>query len=560
MTEIADIADAYVSALAALHPNMATSLGLPGAETRLTDFSPDGHAARAALREATRRDLERAEPQDERDRIARDVMLERFDAERESDDADDHLRSLNILASPFQSTRSVFDLMPRDGEEQWAQIAARMGAVPEALRRYRASLAAGLDADLTAAQRQVRGLIEQARVWTGEGGFFDNLAAEGSEPHPSLERDLLDGAQAANGAYRETAEWLSNTYLPRANEHDPVGPERYRRAARAFNGLILDLEETYQWGWDELWRIQTEMQHTAERIRPGATVAEAIHILETDDDRAIEGEDAFRRWMQDTQDDTIASMHGVHFDIAEPIRRIEAMIAPPGGALAMYYTGPSEDFSRPGRTWYPTGGQTRFPLWRELSVCYHEGVPGHHLQIGTTRWLGDALNRYQRLLAGTSGYVEGWALYAERLMHELGYLEDPAYYMGLLSSQALRAARVVVDIGMHLELQIPQQEPYHGGETWRPDLALPFLRERSHFPEQMLASEVDRYLGWPGQAISYKVGEREWLAARESAKQAAGSSFNLKQFHQQTLELGPMGLAQLRRETATTQDRPAAHP
>lgn len=549
-TEIADIADAYVSALAALHPNMATSLGLPGAETRLTDFSPDGHAARAALREATRRDLERAEPQDERDRVARDVMLERFDAERESDDADDQLRSLNILASPFQNTRSVFDLMPRDGEEQWAQIAARMGAVPEALRQYRASLAAGLEADLTAAQRQVRGLIEQARVWTSEGGFFDNLAAEGAERHSSLERDLLDGARAANRAYGEMAEWLGSDYLPRANERDPVGPERYRRAARAFNGIVLDLEETYQWGWDELWRIQSEMRETAERIRPGAGVAEAIGILETDDERAIEGEDAFRQWMQDTQDDTIASMHGVHFDIAEPIRRIEAMIAPPDGALAMYYTGPSEDFSRPGRTWYPTGGQTRFPLWRELSVCYHEGVPGHHLQIGTTRWLGDALNRYQRLLAGTSGYVEGWALYAERLMHELGYLEDPAYYMGLLSSQALRAARVVVDIGMHLELEIPQQESYHGGEIWRPELALPFLLERSFFPEQMLTSEVDRYLGWPGQAISYKVGEREWLAARESAKQAAGASFDLKQFHQQTLELGPMGLAQLRRETA----------
>ena len=99
-------------------------------------------------------------------------------------------------------------------------------------------------------------------------------------------------------------------------------------------------------------------------------------------------------------------LNGEHFDIPEPVRQIEAMIAPPGGALAMYYTGPTEDFSRPGRTWYPTGGATRFPLWRELSVCYHEGVPGHHLQIGTTRWLGERLSRFQRLLAGTSGYVE----------------------------------------------------------------------------------------------------------------------------------------------------------
>ncbi|HJN92418.1 MAG TPA: DUF885 domain-containing protein, partial [Dehalococcoidia bacterium] len=245
---------------------------------------------------------------------------------------------------------------------------------------------------------------------------------------------------------------------------------------------------------------------------------------------------------------TIASFDGVHFDIPEPVKTIEAMIAPPGGALAMYYTGPSEDFSRPGRTWYPTGGKTRFPLWSEVSVAYHEGVPGHHLQIAQVRYLGESLSRYQRLLAGTSGYVEGWALYAERLMGELGYLENPDYYMGLLSSQALRAVRVVIDIGMHLELDIPEREPHHRGETWTPELALPFLIERSFFPEKMLASEVDRYLGFPGQAISYKVGERVWLAARDAARHRAGDEFDLKAWHTRALNLGPMGLAQMERE------------
>ncbi len=120
----------------------------------------------------------------------------------------------------------------------------------------------------------------------------------------------------------------------------------------------------------------------------------------------------------------------MHFDIPEPVQRVEAMIAPPGGAAAMYYTGPAEDFSRPGRTWYPTLGKTRFPLWGEVSICYHEGVPGHHLQIGQVRYLADTLSRYQRTLAGTSGHAEGWALYAERLMGELGYLDDPAYELG----------------------------------------------------------------------------------------------------------------------------------
>ncbi len=541
---VADISDWYVEALAAAHPNMANSLGIAGRETELTDYSPDGHEERSAIRRRAETALRDAQIASERDRVARDVMLERFDYEAELESQREHLRSLNILASPLQNTRQVFDLMPRETEEDHARIVERMAAVPEALQRYRASLETGMAEDIVVAQRQVRGAIEQCRVWAGasSASFFHNLLND-------LGIDGADSAAAiAAQAYAALGDWLQEVYLPQANPRDPVGRERYQAASRGFNGIELDLDETYQWGWEELWRIQSEMERTAERIKPGASTAEAIEILESDDARAIEGEDAFREWMQQTQDETMQALLGAHFDIAEPVQRIEAMIAPPGGALAMYYTGPSEDFSRPGRTWYPTGGATRFPLWRELSICYHEGVPGHHLQIGTTRYLGDQLTRYQRLLAGTSGYVEGWALYAERLMAELGYLEDPAFYMGLLSSQAMRAARIVVDIGLHLELRIPDHEPYHGGETWRPEIALPFMIERSFFPEQMLASEVDRYLGWPGQAISYKVGEREWLAARESARQAQGAAFDLKRFHKSALELGPMGLQQLRDE------------
>ncbi len=558
LSSVAAISDWYVDALAAASPNMATGLGIPGRETELTDYSPDGHAERSAIRRQAESALRSLAIDNDRDRVARDVMLERFDYEAELEAQQEHLRSLNVLASPLQNTRQIFDLMPRETEEDHANLVERMGAVPEALERYRASLSAGMDQGIVVAQRQVRGGIAQCRAWSGLGPPQPSAAspARGSKSSPSFFQQLceelgIDGganATAAEQGYAAMADWLEHEYLPRANPLDPVGRERYQAASRGFNGIELDLDETYQWGWEELWRIQDEMAKTAERISPGASVPEAIAILESDDARAIEGEDAFREWMQQTQDETLQALLGTHFDIAEPVQRIEAMIAPPGGALAMYYTGPSEDFSRPGRTWYPTGGASRFPLWRELSVCFHEGVPGHHLQIGTTRYLGDQLTRYQRLLAGTSGYVEGWALYAERLMAEMGYLEDPAYYMGLLSSQALRAVRVVIDIGMHLELEIPEREPYHGGETWTPELALPFLIERSFFPEKMLASEVDRYLGWPGQAISYKVGEREWLAARDSAKQSLGPEFDLKSFHKSALELGPMGLQQLRDE------------
>src|SRR5690606_25915398 len=186
--------------------------------------------------------------------------------------------------------------------------------------------------------------------------------------------------------------------------------------------------------------------------------------------------------------------------------------------------------------------------WSEVSVAYHEGVPGHHLQIAMVRYLSEELSRFQRLMGSTSGYSEGWALYAERLMGELGYLDKPDYELGMLVSQAFRAARVVVDIGMHLELAVPRDSAWHGGETWTPELALELIPPRTPCDEAFARSEVDRYLGVPGQAISYKVGERYWLAARDAARAAEGESFNLKAWHAKALSTGPMGLDQLRRE------------
>ena len=398
-------------------------------------------------------------------------------------------------------------------------------------------------------RRQVVACVQQAETWSGTDdaasrpfftGLVERFDAAGIAS-PALRANLAQRAERATAAYAAFARYLADEYSPHADAPDAVGPERYALFSRSFNGIDLDLAETYAWGWDELYRIEHAMREVGERILPGAPLTDVIAHLEADPNRVVEGVDAFQAWLQDLMDRTIAELDGTHFDIPEPVKRVEAMIAPPGGAAAMYYTGPSEDFSRPGRTWYPTLGKTRFPLWGEVSICYHEGVPGHHLQIAQVRYLADRLSRYQRTLAGSSGHAEGWALYAERLMGELGYLDDPAYELGMLRAQAMRAVRVVVDIGMHLELPIPERERYHGGETWTPELALPFVIERSWFPEDFMRSEVDRYLGMPAQAISYKVGERVWLGARDAAKAHAGAAFDLKEFHRHALDLGPDG-------------------
>ena len=520
----------------------------------MTDYSPDGQAARAALDRTTLAELSQIRLLTESDRLAVEVMRERLQVAIDQDQAGERLRDLRIIGSPFQSIRQCFDLMATATDADWEVIAARMERVPQALASFEAALREGQRRGVVAARRQALVCADQGATWSGQKTarpFFEALAAKSEArgtDNAILQRRLGAAAQRASEAYAQASRFLREEYAAAAAERDAVGSERYTLWARAFLGTAIDLDETYRWAWEELHRIEDRMAVVAGRIVPGEALPAVVHLLETDPTWSIEGVDAFRDWLQALMDRTIAELDGTHFDIPEPVKRVEAMIAPPGGAAAMYYTRPSEDFRRPGRTWYPTLGKTRFPLWGEVSTAYHEGVPGHHLQLAQLTYRAADLNRFQRVAAFVPGYSEGWALYAERLMGELGYLENPAYELGMLRAQAFRAMRVVVDIGVHVGLQIPANEAYHPAETWSPGLMLPFAIEHGHHPEDFLRSEVDRYLGWPGQAICYKVGERAWLAVREQARGRGGAAFNLKAFHNRALNLGPMGLAQLGRE------------
>ena len=531
---VRSIADEHVERSALLDPLSATGRGIVGHDAEMTDLSPAGVEARAEHHRSTVAALRAVAVDGERDRVARDVLLERLGVSIEQDEAGEQYRPLNILGSPVQRVRQVFDLMAKETDEDWAVLGERLGKVPAGLDGFRETLRAGMDRGLVSARRQALACADQADTWAAPGSFFDGLVAD----RPSL----VGAAADARAAYGSLAAFLRDEYAPAAAVEDGVGRERYGPWVRAFNGIELDVDETYRWGWDELQRIEAEMASVAERILPGGGLAAAIEHLEAEGSPAIEGEDAFRAWLQDLMDRTVDELDGVHFDIPARVRRVEAMIAPPGGAAAMYYTGPSEDFSRPGRTWYPTQGRTRFPLWGEVSIAYHEGVPGHHLQVGQVRHLADELTRFQRAVF-VSGHGEGWALYAERLMDELGYLDDPAHRLGYLRAQAFRAARVVVDIGLHVGLRSPDT-----GSPWTPETADTFLLAHSWFPPEFVASEVIRYLGLPGQAISYKVGERVWLDARAEVQARSGAAFDLKAFHARALDLGPMGLDQLRRE------------
>ncbi len=546
-TPVDALAEAHFDAVVAASPLEATYLGVPGHDGEIDDFSPDGYDHRAQLARTTLTRLDALRPVDDIDRVTVAALRERLGVQLEIAEAGYERMDVNIIASPLQACREIFDLMPTETDEQWATIATRMSRVPRALEQWTRTLGEAADRGRVSARRQIVECIAQCDELTGTDGYFDTLLSGprtgDGELDGAVRADLERSVTAAAVAYRRLGEALRDRLLHRAPEADGVGPERYRLALRSFLGATVDLAEAYAWGQDELARITEEMQRTADRIFPGAGVAEAAAALNADPAYRLEGTAALQAWMQQKADEAVAALAGVHFDIPEPIRTIECRIAPtPSGGI--YYTGPSDDFSRPGRMWWAVPkGVTEFGTWNELTTVYHEGVPGHHLQIGQTVHRRELLNRWRRMMCWSSGHGEGWALYAERLMAELGFLDDPGSHLGMLDAQSLRAARVVLDIGVHCGFEAPASV---GGGGWTYEKAWRFLTDHSRNPPEMLRFELHRYLGWPGQAPSYKIGERLWLQLREEVARREGPAFSLRDFHRRALDIGSVGLDVLR--------------
>jgi len=531
------LSDEYVEKGAAFSPMDCTQLGIPGFDDQLDDFSLS-HANRVA---AYARDvLHRAkalQPIDEIDRIAQAVLIERIEARLQLHDSREAYVAFGQIASPVAGIRQIFSIMTYETPEQVANAGKRLAAVSGALHSWRDCLEEVQAEGHRTARRQV--LAVAAQLQAHADGSYSKLAAE-IAPNNS---DVAAAAKSAEAACTEMASWLIEIHAPRSAEADGVGEKRYAPWARYFTGAELDLHATYEWGKKDLAAINDRMWRAAAKIAPHCkTLAEVAAFCESSDHLKIHGADNLLHQLKEFTEAAIKKVDGIYFDIDDRVRFCDARLAPEGSAAAPYYMPPSEDLKRPGTTWYPTLGNESFNFWHIASTWYHEAVPGHHLQCATAIIEKDRLTRFQRTGAWISGYGEGWALYAERFMDELGAFDDPALELGYLSGQALRAARIVVDIGMHLGFDD------FDGKPWSAESAFTLMVERALIDPEFAQSEIERYLSWPGQAISYKVGERIWLEIRDETKERLGDQFDIRAYHNYALKIGPMGLDSLRTE------------
>ncbi len=477
-------------------------------------------------------------------RLAARVMLGRFEESERGHEAGDHFRTLRHLGSPYHRLMGVFSVMPTENPEDRDNVVERLITIDHPLADYRELLTAGIDRDITVAGRQTRSIIEQTRRAATDPATFSRLVNE-LEKNGLGSSKLVSATERARVAIGEFGEWLEHSYLPHSIDEDAVGPEVYARSADRLVGLDVDPHEAYQWGWGEFHRLRAEMVRVAEKIDPGAGVDAVKEYLENDPSATVQGTDALLSFVENLLVRAVDELSGVHFEVPDRIRRVTVHLDPPGSPLGVHYVRPSEDFSRPGAIWYSVGDQKVFPIYQHVSTTYHEGFPGHHLQIATAMSQTEELSRYQRVLVFYPGYAEGWAMYAEVLMGELGYLADPRHYFGMLAKQMYRASRIVVDIGLHLGKRIDDSSPIAGGEPWTFETAVEFMTVYGFRTPAQGRAEVLRYLGWPGQAIGYKLGEREILSIRDDLR-SVGGSFDMKQFHSTLLGHGPMRLDLLR--------------
>ena len=537
-----------VDELVAAVPTLATYLGIPGHDHRWNDFSLAG---REGVADMFRNQLRRVRgivlSDDPWQHLARDVAVAELERNLEEFDAGEHLLDLNSLASGLQDMRDAFDQMDQESRTGWENIASRLHGLPKAVAGYCSLLEDARTMGSVVARRQVVEAIRQARNHAGDGSHFatfpSTLAATGVADD-ALAAAVAEGVGHARKAFNTIADYLENSYLAATVDRDAVGEDRYVRCAKHFLGSDLDPRSTYEWGWSEVKRLRDRMTTTAEEILAGGGIAATLELLLTDPGRAAHSQEEFRDLMLARQVTALGELDGVHFDVPEPIRTIDVKMTPPGGSLGAYYNGPSEDFTRPGTIWWSKGKAQHIPLYDEVTTAYHEGFPGHHLQYGLQVTAGDKISRMQRLVVWYSGSGEGWALYSEDLMEELGYLEKPDYVLGKLASEMLRACRVVIDIGSHLELPIPVGQPFHPGERWNFDTGVEMLERYAGQNHDISVSEMNRYLGWPGQAISYKVGQQAIRDLRSEAQRKPG--FDMKRFHARLLEVGAVGLDVLR--------------
>ncbi|MBI2386892.1 MAG: DUF885 domain-containing protein [Elusimicrobia bacterium] len=537
----------YWAAQMRLSPLLATFYGERGHDDRLDDNSPAGRAERrtadeALLKRARALNLKALTPEE---RLSVEVMKAMLDDE------------LDGLSFPFPE----FEVDHMDGGQSWiptviqtaqpmrdaadaAALERRLKAVPLYLKRHRENVASGLKTGRVAARVPTEKLIRQLEEMLA-APVDESPYAEACErlPEPLLSewkpRLLKIVSDEVLPAVKELADFLKDGYLEKTRTGGdiglsavPGGRAMYRHKIRSHTTADKSADELHRIGLAELEVLRGEMTQIARRAGHAGDLESYLETVRADPANFFKTREEVLKDAELLVGRATARLpewFGTLPRTALVVKPVEAF-QEKNEAAARYFQPPT-DLSRPGAYYINTYKPESRPRFSMTSLAVHEGVPGHHLQIALALENRE-LPQFRRS-AGFTAYVEGWALYAERLGDEMGLYGDDLSRLGMLSDQALRAARLVVDTGIH-------------AKGWTREKAVEFMRSNTPMSREEIEAEVDRYTVWPGQALAYKVGQLEIAALRDEVKARTGRRFDIKAFHDAVLRHGPLPLPVLR--------------
>lgn len=540
-TELDRFADAFGEGLARADPYFALDAGLPlaPAEPRFRDYSPDGEEDITNWMTRRKRELLSIRVTDSYDAFTRAEILAVIEQQQASHSLGLHLKNLNVVDSPLQRIYECLSFMPTGTDLDREHGFELLSKVPEALDRYRESLEEGVATGRGPARTQIIAAAQQSAKLSQRSGFFHDIATNFAKDEPA--RSLaLESVRNAEAAYGEFSDFLRAELAPRASDIESCGRDEHELRIDHFVGAQVDVEDSYLWALDQLGEVSDEMNRVARAIQPGTTLPELLDDLRADRLQRLSTLGEAQDWVAEVLSRVTSGLLGREFDDRLRTATLEVALAPVSGT-GIYYLAPRAGESTGRLVWPPEeDGQLDVVKWRDLTTVVHEGVPGHHLQMGMTTASGAHRNVWRAKAPGSAGNSEGWAVYAESLVDTAGVFPTPAYRLGYLNSQRLRLVRLVLDVGIHSGLGHPN------GGAWSRQRASQFLREHVTLPDRLLAHELDRYFGWPGQASAYKLGERFWWETRKAFLQSnpAGSPI---EFHDKALSLGGGRLDTVRR-------------
>ena len=524
-------------------PESATALGDNRYNDRLSDYSAEFH--RKDLDE-TRKFLARfaAVPTtglSQEDRLSRELMIRNLREQIEGAQFKSWEMSVSQNGGPQIELPDLITITPFNTVKDYENYIARLKQIPRVFDQVTANLQQGMKDRLMPARFLLEKVAPQAddvASKTGENSpFFDPLK-KFPEGISSADQDRLRKEALAVideeiiPAYKRFAEFMRNDYAPHGRTEPgiwalPDGDKRYRFAVRRMTTTDLTPDQIHEIGLKELHQTEAEMLAVAKKFGFNDLASFNEHIKNDRKLYATSGQqllDLYAKYVHEMEPE-LPKYFG-HLPKAK-LAAIPMAPAREKNAVPADYTPGTADGSRPGHINVNEYDPEHRLLLNVEAIAYHEGIPGHHLQISLAQEM-TGLPEFRKY-AGYTAFVEGWALYSERLAHEMGRYQDPYSEYGRLENEMWRDIRLVIDTGVH-------------SKHWSRDQMVEYFHKYTAMDEPNIQTEVDRYIAWPGQALAYKLGQLEILKLRDDARQKLGDKINIRAFHDEVLSNGALPL------------------